>query len=73
MKVKEIVEKKDKDLIAQLKELETKLIKLKFQIATKESDNSADISKTRKSIARIKTILKEREIIRKEEAHEKKA
>lgn len=73
MKVKEIIEKKDKDLLIQIKDLETKLTKLKFEIATKESNQAAEVSKIRKSIARIKTILKEREITRKEEDHEKKA
>jgi large subunit ribosomal protein L29 len=73
MKVKEIIEKKDKDLLTQIKELETKLTKLKFEIATKESNQAAEVSKIRKSVARIKTILREREITRKEENHEKKA
>lgn len=73
MKVKEIIEKKDKDLLTQVKELETKLTRLKFEIATKESNQAAEVSKIRKSIARIKTILKERQITRKEEDHEKKA
>ena len=73
MKVKEIIEKKDKDLLTQIKELETRLTKLKFEIATKESNQAAEVSKIRKSIARIKTILREREITRKEEDHEEKA
>lgn len=73
MKAKDIALKKDKDLLIQLKELNLDLTKLKFQIATKESDKASEVSKIKKDIARIKTILREREISRKEENHEKKA
>lgn len=73
MKAKEIAEKLDKDLLIQLKDLRLKLTKLNFQIATKDSNKSAEISKIKKDIARIKTILKERDISRKEETDEKKA
>ncbi|MDD3480802.1 MAG: 50S ribosomal protein L29 [Patescibacteria group bacterium] len=73
MKVKDIVAKKDQDLVKKLSDLEEELVKLRFQIATKESDKSASIVSTKKDIARIKTILREREIGREEEVDEKKA
>lgn len=72
MKVKEIAEKMDKDLLIQLKDLNLTLTKLNFQIATKDTNKSSEISKTKKNIARIKTILREREISRTEERDEKK-
>ncbi len=72
MKIKEIVTKKDKDLIEKVQKLEDDLIKMRLQIATKESDKFADIAKTKRTISRIKTILREREISREEEKNEKK-
>lgn len=72
MKIKEIVSKKDADLKKKIAELNDKLAKLRMKIATKEANNYADVKKIKKDIARIKTILREREIQRKEE-NEKKA
>jgi large subunit ribosomal protein L29 len=73
MKVKEIVAKKDADLKNQLGDLRNQLIILRFEIATKESDKVREIGKTKKAIARIQTILRERELQREEESNEKKA
>lgn len=73
MKINEITAKKDQDLNKKLGEIEEELTKLKFQLATKESDKSADMGKLRKDMARIKTIQREREIQREEEKDEKKA
>jgi len=73
MKIKDIVSQKDKDLISAADDLRLKLVKLKFQIATKEISDFSEIAKTRREIAQIKTILREREIARKEEKNEEKA
>jgi large subunit ribosomal protein L29 len=73
MKIKEITIKKDADLKQKLAELKTQLTKQRFEIATKESQKSNEIGKIKKTIARIQTILRERELQREEESNEKKA
>lgn len=73
MKVNEIVAKKDKDLLSELATLKDKLAKLRFEVASKETNKHTEIKVLRKDIARIMTILKEREILREEEQDEKNA
>jgi len=73
MKVKEIVTKKDADLRIKLNEFKVQLTKLRFEISTKESKKTSEVAKTKKAIARIQTILRERELQREEEVNEKKA
>jgi len=72
MKVKEIVSKKDVDLQIELKSLKDKLLKIRFEVAAKETNNHSEIVKIKKDIARINTILREREIERREAQDEKK-
>lgn len=73
MKIKEIAAKKDKELLTELDQTQAKLTKLRFEVAAKESDKTSDIDKMKKDIARIKTILREREIQREEAGNEKNA
>jgi large subunit ribosomal protein L29 len=73
MKLSEIIAKKDADLNQELKILSDKLLKVKFEVATKETNQHTDVPKLKHDIARIKTILREREIQREEEKNEKKA
>lgn len=73
MKIKEITPKKDAELIRELATLKDKLLKVKFEVATKETNQHTDIKKLKADIARINTILREREIQREEEKNEKKA
>lgn len=73
MKIKEIAAKKDKELLAELDQVQAKLTKLRFEVAAKESDKTSDVDKMKKDIARIKTILREREIQREEAGNEKNA
>ena len=47
------------DLVAKLGELKAELFKLRFQLATGQLENTARIKEVRKSIARIKTVLRE--------------
>ncbi|MCR4404661.1 MAG: 50S ribosomal protein L29 [Candidatus Acetothermia bacterium] len=52
------------------KELKRKLLNLRFQVAMKKQDNTAALTETRRDIARIKTIIRERELARqREEEH----
>ncbi|MCG0276128.1 MAG: 50S ribosomal protein L29 [Thermosediminibacteraceae bacterium] len=61
MKAREIRELSDQELIQKLKELKSELFNLRFQSATGQLDNPKRIREVRKTIARIKTILTERE------------
>ena len=61
MNVKEIRDKKDDELLKTLEEYKTELFNLRFERATGSIENPMRIREIRKSIARIKTVLKERE------------
>ena len=61
-KTKDLRELNDDELDAALAEGKDELFKLRFQIATGKQDNSARLGQVRKEIARISTILREREI-----------
>ncbi|MFO7152543.1 MAG: 50S ribosomal protein L29 [Bacillota bacterium] len=61
MKAKQIRELSDQELIQKLKDLKGELFNLRFQSATGQLDNPKRIREVRKTIARIKTILTERE------------
>ena len=62
MKAKEIREMSTQELHKKLQELKEELFNLRFQLATGQLDNPMRIRHVRKSIARIKTILREREL-----------
>ncbi|WP_028991965.1 50S ribosomal protein L29 [Thermoanaerobacter thermocopriae] len=62
MKAKEIRELTNEELLQKLSELKTELFNLRFQLATGQLDNPMRIRDVRKTIARIKTILREREL-----------
>ena len=52
----------DSDLVTRLGEARQELFNLRFQLVTGQLDNSARLSAVRRDIARIATILREREI-----------
>ncbi len=62
MKAKEIRQMSEKELNTELTELKTELFNLRFQLATGQLDNPLRIKTIRKDIARVKTIVKEREL-----------
>lgn len=43
------------------KELKRKLLNLRFQVAMRKQDNTAALTEAKRDIARIKTIIRERE------------
>ena len=49
-------------LLAREKELKTELFNLRFQSATGQLNNPPRISECKKDIARVKTIIREREL-----------
>ena len=52
----------DSDLVTRLDESRQELFNLRFQLVTGQLDNSARMGLVRREIARISTILREREI-----------
>ena len=59
MKVKEIRELTTAEMLDQEKQLKEELFNLRVQLATGQLENTARIKEVRKSIARIKTVLRE--------------
>jgi len=62
MKASEIREKTQLELQKELSELKSELFKLRFQLATNQLENPIKLKDVKKSIARVKTIIREREI-----------
>jgi large subunit ribosomal protein L29 len=61
MKLKQIRELSDQELLQKEKDLKGELFNLRFQAATGQLDNPMRIREVRKTIARIKTVLTERQ------------
>lgn len=64
MKSKQVLEMTDKELQDKLNELKSELFFLRFKNATNQLTNPQVISQTRKDIARVKTVIRQREIAR---------
>lgn len=62
MKANEIRQMSTKELDVKLNDLKAELFNLRFQLATGQLDNPMRIKAVRKDIARVKTIMREREI-----------
>ena len=62
MRADKFHEMKTEELTTELKELRDKLFKLRFSHATGQLGNPKELTLCRKDIARVKTILKEREL-----------
>ena len=62
MKAKELRDLSTTEMIAKEKEYKTEFFNLRFQLATGQLENTARLKEGRKSIARIKTILREKEL-----------
>ncbi len=62
MKNNKLKEMSSQDLEKELGELKSELFKLRFSLATNGLDNPLKVKEVRKEIARIKTILREREL-----------
>ncbi|GAV24653.1 50S ribosomal protein L29 [Carboxydothermus islandicus] len=64
MKAKELRELTDAELVEKLANLKDELFKLRFQLSTGQLDNPSRIREVRRDIARVNTIIREREIAR---------
>ncbi|MEW6448290.1 MAG: 50S ribosomal protein L29 [Bacillota bacterium] len=62
MKAKEIRELTDEELVRKIADSKDELFRLRFQLATGQLDNVMKIKEVRHRIARLKTILREREL-----------
>ena len=62
MKISKIREMSSPDLEKELGELKSELFKLRFSLATNGLDNPMKIKEVKKDIARINTVLRQREL-----------
>ena len=62
MKANRFREMTQEELIQNLADLKSELFNLRFQLATGQLENPMRIREVRKNIARVKTILREREL-----------
>ena len=53
----------DADLAQELQDAHQALFNLRFQSATRQLANTSQIAKTRKRIARVRTLIRERQIL----------
>ena len=62
MKTSEMRDKTQEELLKEFTELKSELFKLRFQLVTNQLDNPMKLKVCKKSIARVKTVMKEREL-----------
>jgi len=62
MRISEVRELNDTELVKELGDQERALMNLRFRKATMQLTNTNELGVTRKTIARIKTVLRERSI-----------
>ncbi len=62
MKVNEVRDLTTEELEAKLLDLKKELFNLRFRNATNQLDNPLEIANIKKSIARVKTVIREREL-----------
>ena len=60
-KARELREMSDEQLVLRMREAQQDLFRLRFQAETERLDAPSELRKNRREIARIKTILRERE------------
>ena len=64
MKSKQVLEMTDKELQNKLNELKSELFFLRFKNSTKQLTNPMVLVETRRDIARVKTVIRQRELAR---------
>jgi len=60
MKAADLRELTPEELQAKLKELEEELFNLRFQLASQQLENTARLKESRRDIARVQTVLREK-------------
>lgn len=72
MKIKEIRALSPEDLAKQLETTYQELFELRFRLATKQLVNHREVPRVKKDVARLKTIIRERELITRQVSSEEK-
>jgi large subunit ribosomal protein L29 len=62
LRLKEFRDQSNKELAEQLEESHQELFNLRFRLATKQLVNHRELRRVKKMIARLKTLLREREL-----------
>jgi len=62
LKAKTLRDLTDEELAKKLEESKDELFRLRFQLATNQLDNPMRLKEVRKNIARLKTVIREREL-----------
>lgn len=62
MKINELNELTAAEMLEKEKQFKEELFNLRFQLATGQLENTARLKEVRKSIARIKTVLRQKEL-----------
>jgi large subunit ribosomal protein L29 len=62
LNLQELREQSDNDLKKQLEELHQEIFNLRFRVATKQLVNHRELRRVKKMIARLNTLLKEKEL-----------
>lgn len=62
MKVKEVVNLSDEELLKKLQELKSELFNLRFRHASGQLENPMSINLVKKDIARVNTVIRARQI-----------
>ena len=62
MKVEEILALSNEELVRQLEGAQKELFELRFRLSTKQLVNHREVRMVKKKIARLKTIIREREL-----------
>ncbi|HEY8349683.1 MAG TPA: 50S ribosomal protein L29 [Clostridiales bacterium] len=62
MKASELRNMTQEELQKELNELKSELFKLRFQLVTNQLENPMKLRDVKKNIARVKTVMREREI-----------
>ena len=62
MKVNKLRDSSSEELVRKEDDLKAELFNLRFQMATGQLENPTRIKEVRKNIARVKTIIREREL-----------
>ena len=60
MKAADLRELTAEEMQAKLKELEEEVFNLKFQVASQQLENTARLKESRRDIARLKTVMREK-------------
>lgn len=73
MKVQEIREMSEEQILQEMEALERRVFDLRTQAATEELGVPSELGKARRTVARMRTILRERELAAKAEAAREEA